>query len=69
MTEHPMNGRDEQAAELRARFPGWHIWFVVSAVQRTASWHATPGRYPLNAASAEDMAAAIEADEARPARS
>ena len=60
--------REHQADCLRARFPRWHVWYVPSAVTRRATWHAQPARFPLDAADAEELAAAIEADEADDAR-
>jgi hypothetical protein len=61
MPENPL----EAAAEaLRARFPGWRVWYVRRAVDRGAWWSAQPARYPLIAGSPEELAAAIEADQA-----
>jgi hypothetical protein len=64
MNEHPTppSPRDDQAEALRARFPGWRVWYVTRAVDRGAWWSAQPARYPLIAGDPDDLAAAIEAD-------
>lgn len=59
----PSRDLEHQADCLRARFNGWRIWYVRNPVTRSASWHAVPRRYPLDAPNAEELAAAIEADE------
>lgn len=59
----PPSPRDEQAEALRARFPGWRVWFV-PRVGRGAFWSAQPARYPLIAGDPDELAAAIEADQA-----
>jgi hypothetical protein len=66
MPEHPMppNGRDDQAEALRARYPGWRVWYVPRAVSRGAWWSAQPARFPLIADGPDELAALIEADEA-----
>ena len=47
------NALDQLRAELSARFPGWHIWYVYAP--KNVTWHAQPG--PLLAAeSAEELA-------------
>ena len=59
----PANPLDQAAAPLRARFPGWRIWYVRRAVGGTW-WSAQPARFPLVAGSADELAAAIEAGQA-----
>jgi hypothetical protein len=62
--ERPRSVLDEQAAELRAGHRGWRVWYVRSAVTRGVIWSAQPARYPLTAGSADELAEAIDADEA-----
>jgi hypothetical protein len=59
----PLYPLDAQLAGLRARFPHMRIWYVPRAATRAATWHAQPARYPLDAASPEELAALIEADQ------
>lgn len=63
MTDSAPNPLEEAAAALRARFPGWRAWWVPRA-GRGAFWSAQPGKYPLIAGSADELAALIEADQA-----
>jgi len=56
--------RDDQADELRARYPGWRVWYVPRATSRGAWWSAQPSAYPLVADSPDGLADLIEADEA-----
>lgn len=62
MTE-PANPTD-QAADLRGRYPGWRIWWVPRTAGRGTFWSAQPARYPLIAGDPDELAAAIDADQA-----
>ena len=62
----PLHVWDVRAARLRAEHPGWRIWYVPAAATRGATWHAQPHRFPLNAASPEELSDAIAADNAGP---
>ena len=64
MDNRPRNPLDTEADRLRAGHPGWRIWYVRSAVTRGVIWSAQPARYPLTAGSADELAEAIDADEA-----
>ena len=59
----PANPPDPPADRLRARYPGWRIWHVPARGGRGAYWSAQPARFPLVAGSAEELAAAIDADQ------
>jgi hypothetical protein len=52
-------GHGERRRELERQFPGWEIWYVPREPDR-ATWCARP-RMLINAASPEDLAAAIRA--------
>jgi hypothetical protein len=59
---HNYRALDEQKADLVARFPGWHIWYVTHAVGGV-TWCAQ--RLPrLNEASPDDLAKAMTETEA-----
>ena len=60
----PANPPDPPAEALRARYPAYRIWHVPPRGGRGAYWSAQPARYPLVAGSADELAAAIEADQA-----
>ena len=62
----PANPPDPAAEALRARYPAYRIWHVPAAGGRRAYWTAQPAKYPLVAGSADELAAAIEADQAGP---
>ena len=64
MTE-PANPLDPAAAALRARYPGWRVWYVRRAVGRGAWWSAQPARYP---ADRRERGRAGRADRRRPGR-
>jgi hypothetical protein len=60
--QHNFRTLDEQKADLEARFPGWHIWYVTHAVGGV-TWCAQ--RYPLlNEHSPGDLAKGMTETEA-----
>lgn len=55
----------DRLEQLRKEHPDWRIWNVPRANGPT-SWHAEPGRYPLNAHTADELAEYIAEDEKPP---
>lgn len=59
MAPHELSALDRIKAELQARFPGWHVWYIPhSGMSKRVIWCAQP--YPLiNSGSPEHLAADI----------
>lgn len=52
----------DRLEQLRREHPTWRIWNVPRAVGPT-TWHAEPGRYPVNAGTADELDEYIREDE------
>jgi hypothetical protein len=55
----PLHAADSELGELKARFPGWRIWYVPH-VQGPTVWCAAP-RPTINCGSVEELIETIEA--------
>ena len=52
---------NDRLERLRKEHPNWRIWNVPRTTGPT-TWHAEPGRYPLNASTADELAEYIAED-------
>lgn len=55
----------DRLEQLRREHPGWRIWSV-PITTGPATWHAEPGRYPLNAHTADELEEYIREDDTPP---
>ena len=55
----------DRLEQLRKEHPGWRVWNV-PRVNGPTTWHAEPGRYPLDAHTADELAEYITEDEKPP---
>jgi hypothetical protein len=55
----------DRLEQLRRNHPNWRIWNVPTATA-PATWHAEPGRYPLDAHTADELEEYIREDDSPP---